>query len=93
MIPPVSAAPTPLPTQRDAVLHKAAQALEVNFLTEMLAAAGLGKTSDQFGGGAGEDQFASFLRRAQAEKMVEQGGIGLSEHLFNALKKGDGHGA
>jgi Rod binding domain-containing protein len=76
------------PPQRDAVLHQAAKALEVNFLTEMLTAAGLGKTSDQFGGGAGEDQFASFLRRAQAEKMVDAGGIGLAEHLFNALKKG-----
>jgi len=74
--------------QQHAALHKAAQALEVNFLTEMLAAAGLGQTSDQFGGGVGEDQFASFLRRAQAEKMVEAGGIGLAEHLFNALRKG-----
>ena len=92
MIPTVSSI-TPLAvTPRDTALREAAQALEVNFLTEMLAAAGLGQTSEQFGGGAGEDQFASFLRRAQAEKMVEAGGIGLSEHLFNALKKGQSHG-
>jgi len=54
----------------------------------MLTAAGLGETNRTFGGGVGEDQFASFLRRAQAEKMVTAGGIGLTEHLFNALTKG-----
>lgn len=68
-------------------LRKAAQQLEASFLAEMLKSAGLGKTSESFGGGAGEDQFASFLRQAQAEEMVKSGGIGLSESLYHALKE------
>ncbi|WP_240611040.1 rod-binding protein [Oceaniglobus ichthyenteri] len=88
MIPSVSPNLGLTPHQRDTALRDAAQALEVNFLTEILKSTGLGKTSETFGGGAGEDQFASFLTRAQAEKMVDAGGIGLAEHLFNALKQG-----
>jgi len=54
---------------------------------EMLKSAGFGKSRDAFGGGAGEEQFGSFLRQAQATEMVKQGGIGLAEHLFEALKE------
>ncbi|MDX5414291.1 MAG: rod-binding protein [Rhodobacterales bacterium] len=68
-------------------LRQAAQQLEAGFLAEMLKAAGLGKASDSFSGGAGEDQFASFLRQAQAEEMVKSGGIGLAESLYHALKE------
>ena len=64
-----------------------AKKLEATFLSEMLKAAGLGKTRGAFGGGAGEDQFASFLRQAQAEEMVNAGGIGLAESLYQALKE------
>ncbi|UYV39649.1 hypothetical protein N4R57_00125 [Rhodobacteraceae bacterium D3-12] len=49
----------------------AAQNLEATFLSEMLKAAGFGKSRGAFGGGAGEDQFASFLRDAQAQEMVK----------------------
>lgn len=72
---------------RDKQLRQAAQALEASFLAEMLGHAGLGETPEAFGGGAGEEQFASFLREAQAEKMVARGGIGLAEQLFQALKE------
>lgn len=68
-------------------LREAAQQLEASFLAEMLKGAGLGKTSENFGGGAGEDQFSSFLRQAQAEEMVKSGGIGLAESLYHALKE------
>lgn len=64
-----------------------ARKLEANFLSEMLKAAGLGATPSTFGGGAGEDQFASFLRQAQADEMVKAGGIGLAEALFESLKE------
>lgn len=87
---PVAAAPAPgQPTQDrrdDAALRDAADALEATFLAEMLKSAGVGKTPEAFGGGEGEDQFASFLRQAQAEEMVKAGGIGLSESLFETLK-------
>lgn len=72
---------------QDRALRDAAQKLEATFLTEMLKAAGLGKTRGSFGGGAGEDQFASFLRQAQAEEMVKAGGIGMAESLYQALKE------
>ena len=74
-------------TGTDTALRKAAVALEANFIAEMLKAAGLGKTSESFGGGIGEDQFASFLIREQAQAMAERGGIGLAETIFNALKE------
>ncbi|MDJ0825617.1 MAG: rod-binding protein [Rhodobacter sp.] len=79
-----AAAKTP---PRDVELREAAQALEATFLAEMLKSAGLGETRGVFGGGAGEDQFSSFLRQAQAEEMVKAGGIGLAERLFEALKE------
>lgn len=76
-----------LPSSQDQSLRKAAQDLEANFLAEMLKAAGIGKTPEAFGGGAGEDQFASFMRLEQAKQMAAQGGIGLAESLFHALKE------
>nr|WP_284323406.1 rod-binding protein [Cypionkella aquatica] len=65
-----------------------ARALEASFLSEMLNYAGVGKTPEGFGGGIGEEQFGSFLRDEQARQMVEKGGIGLAEQLFNAMTKG-----
>lgn len=75
----------PAPSPRDAALMHQAKALEASFLSEMLGHAGMGEARDAFGGGAGEEQFASFLRQEQAKQMVEKGGIGLAEHLFRAL--------
>ena len=68
-----------------AALRAAAVELEATFLAEMLKSAGFGETRGSFGGGAGEDQFASFLVSAQARQMAQSGGIGLAETLFNAL--------
>ncbi len=77
----------PAMTQSDASLRDVSQKLEASFLAEMLKAAGLGKQENSFGGGAGEDQFSSFLVQAQADAMVQTGGVGLSEMIFNALKE------
>ena len=77
-------APPKAPSADDR-LHEAARELEATFLAEMLKSADFGKPRESFGGGAGEQQFGSFLREAQAEAMVKAGGIGLAEHLFNAL--------
>ncbi|WP_299026861.1 rod-binding protein [uncultured Sulfitobacter sp.] len=81
--PPVVSTPPP----RDAALMEAAQNLEAAFLAEMLQSAGLGKTSEAFGGGVGEDQFGSFLIQEQAKHIVKSGGIGLAQSLFDALKE------
>ncbi|MFK7878936.1 rod-binding protein [Roseobacter sp.] len=84
-IPPISG--PPVTAKNDQALRDVAEKLEASFLAEMLKSAGLGKTSDHFGGGAGEEQFGSFLVQEQAMQMVKAGGIGLSESLFQALKE------
>lgn len=86
LIPPLPRAPVAPPPALDTQLREAARKLEATFLSEMLKSAGFDAQFGAFGGGAGEDQFASFLRQAQAEDMVEAGGIGLAEALFHAMK-------
>lgn len=79
--------------QRIAALRNAAVELEATFLAEMLKSAGLGKSPEGFGGGAGEDQFGSFLVQEQAREMARAGGIGLAESFFRALmEKENGNG-
>lgn len=72
---------------RHEALREAAEALEASFLAEMLEAAGAGKTPEAFGGGAGEDQFSSFLIQEQARAMAAKGGIGLAERLYQSMKE------
>lgn len=81
--------PPDLPSNglRDVKLRTAATELEASFIAEMLKHAKLGETPETFGGGAGEGQFASFLRLEQARAMAASGGIGLAESLFHALKE------
>ena len=87
-MPDIHSAP-PSAATRIPALRQAAQDLEATFLAEMLKSAGLGQTRDAFGGGAGEDQFGSFLVGAQARAMVAAGGIGLAETIFNALMEAE----
>ncbi|MGX9352306.1 rod-binding protein [Shimia sp. W99] len=93
MITALSHSPPPHPTGAiEGALRQAAQELEVSFLAEMLKSAGFGKPRESFGGGAGEDQFASFLRREHARAMVQAGGIGLTESFYQALvERADEH--
>lgn len=77
------------PPRADQDLRQVAQELEATFLAEMLKTAGLHKTSAAFGGGVGEDQFGSFLVKAQADELAKAGGIGLAEQIFEALKESD----
>lgn len=86
MIPPLSAATAPpLVPDRSVVLMEAAKQLEAAFLSEMLSFSGLGAVSAEFGGGAGEEQFSSFLRAEQARMMVDRGGIGLARSILDSL--------
>jgi Rod binding domain-containing protein len=89
---PTAVHPVPPPAARPAAdlsaLRSKAAELEAVFLAEMLSHAGLGAAEGSFGGGIGEEQFASFLRQAQAEAMVKAGGIGLAESLFRAMAEG-----
>lgn len=80
--------PAPQTTRRDMLMSKAEE-LEASFLAEMLAHSGLGETQGAFGGGEGEAQFTSFLRQEQARLIVESGGIGLAELIFNSMAVAD----
>ena len=83
------AAPPPAAASAsDEDLRAAAEAFEAQFLTEMLGHAGLGAPRSAFGGGPGEEAFASLLVREHAKLLVERGGIGLAERLFEAMKEG-----
>lgn len=73
------------PALRHAKLRETAEEFEIVFLTEMLAHAGLGESRENFGGGAGEDAFGGMLVAEQARIMVEKGGVGIAEHIFQAL--------
>ncbi len=78
---------------REQALRQAAQDLEAAFLAEMLRHTGVDAARQGFGGGAGEEQFSSFLRTEQARAMAARGGIGLAESLFEALVAREGGGA
>jgi peptidoglycan hydrolase FlgJ len=81
--------PPPDPSAGPSSLHSglraAAEALEASFLDEMLKGAGFGGARNAFGGGVGEDQFASFLRHEHAKALVTKGGIGLADSIFASL--------
>lgn len=78
----------PVLSPQDAKLFAKAKAFEAGFLSEMLKEAGLQADDGAFGGGIGEAQFASFLRAEQSKAMVDAGGIGLAEVIFESLKNG-----
>ncbi|MFN3936826.1 MAG: rod-binding protein [Gemmobacter sp.] len=92
MLPPVSLPAQAAISGTEATLRRRAAELEATFLAEMLGHAGLAATT-AFCGGPGEEQFASFLRRAQADAMVRAGGIGLAEQIFRSLKDRSHDGA
>lgn len=79
-------ASTPRPPDQDTALRRAAEGLEAAFLAEMLKIAGIGRTPETGGGGAGEDHFGSFLADAHAAALSRRGGVGLAESIFESLK-------
>lgn len=84
MADPIRPGTAPRPTTVNTLRDRALQ-MEAAFLSEMLRHAGAGAARDSFGGGIGEDQFASFLREEQARAIAAAGGIGLAESIFRAL--------
>lgn len=81
---PIAATSPVVPNRSDQLMAKAEE-LEASFLAEMLAHSGLGEMTGPFGGGSGEAQFSSFLRSEQARLIVERGGVGLAELIFNSM--------
>jgi peptidoglycan hydrolase FlgJ len=84
---------TTRPRPADAALNRAARDLEASFLSVMLREAGLGAPRAAFGGGAGEEQFASFLTQLHAERMADSGGIGLAQTILRSLQERVGDAA
>jgi peptidoglycan hydrolase FlgJ len=84
---PIIAAPPHSPSDRAHLMMAKAQEMEAAFLSEMLAYSGLGERQGSFGGGEGEAHFDSFLRKEQARLMVEKGGIGLAELIFQTMSE------
>ena len=65
----------------------AAEAFEATFLAEMLKYSGINAMPSGFGGGAGEEAFASFLTEEYARLLAERGGIGIAEQVFKLLEQ------
>ena len=87
-IPPAGATPATQadPAQRNPRMWQAAQAMEASFLAEMLKSAGLDAAPGGVAQGPGQDQFATFLLEAQAERIVQAGGLGLAESIYQAMQ-------
>lgn len=82
--------PVAMPSQtRQQQLIARAEELEATFLSEMLAHSGLSEMRSAFGGGQGEEQFISFLRQEQARLIVQSGGLGLAELIFNSMSEAE----
>jgi Rod binding domain-containing protein len=71
-------------------MRRAAEALETSFLSEMLKSARLYEPSESMDGGAGEEQFTSFLADAHARAMVARGGLGLADAIEQTLIRRQG---
>ena len=84
-------ATVPSETARDPRMWQAAKAMEASFLAEMLKSAGLDAAPGGVSAGPGQDQFATFLLEAQAERIVQAGGLGLAESIYESMKGGTGN--
>jgi Rod binding domain-containing protein len=80
-----SLVPPGVQTSKTESLRALSIELESTFLTEMLKHSGLGKAQDAFGGGIGEEQFASMQLQQTADQITKSGGIGLAENIFRSL--------
>lgn len=72
--------------KREAELRESAKAFESVFVAQMLSQSGLGKALAADGGFGGE-AFSSLLVEQYAGKLVEQGGFGLAEHIYQQLSR------
>ncbi|HVH03744.1 MAG TPA: rod-binding protein [Amaricoccus sp.] len=80
-------APRAEPARAEREAHAAAEAFESAFLGEMLKHSGINAMPSGFGGGAGEEAFASFLTEEYARLLAERGGIGIAERVFGLLEQ------
>jgi Rod binding domain-containing protein len=75
------------PPEPERQARAAAEAFEAAFLAEMLKYSGINQMPSGFGGGAGEEAFASFLTEEYARLLAARGGIGIAEQVFGLLQQ------
>lgn len=79
-------APTKTVAQNQAQAKKVSNDFESFFLFQMLELMEPDMSdNDVFGGGMGEEMFASVRNEHMADSLVESGGIGLSDTIYNHL--------
>jgi len=82
----------PTPPRNEDPLLKHAREFETVFVAQMLKYGGFAEALSQNGGFGGE-AFSSLLLEAYAEKIVERGGFGLAERVYQQLQHNQsGHG-
>lgn len=74
-------------TSDESKLREVAKEFESVFLTEMLKHTGVGKARESFGGGVGEEGFASLLTQEYASMIADSGSFGLADQIYSALLK------
>ncbi|MEQ8749336.1 MAG: rod-binding protein [Amphiplicatus sp.] len=74
---------------RRAALMENAKAFEATFVAQMLTHSGFSEALSSNGGFGGE-AFSSLLVEQYAEKLVDQGGFGLAEKIYEQLLSKDG---
>lgn len=74
------------PSRREEELLQSAKAFEAVFVAQMLSQSGLGKAIAADGGFGGE-AFSSLLVEQYADRLVEQGGFGLAERIYEQLRR------
>lgn len=77
---------TAKPVATDAELMATARAFESVFVAQMLGHSGLGKALSSEGGFGGE-AFSSLLVDEYANRLVEKGGFGLAEKVYEQLRE------
>lgn len=85
--PPVLPVATP---EQLARVRKVSREFEESFLQVMMGEMFKTVQTGEFGGGAGEDAFKSFLTDAFSKQIAASGGIGLSKQLNHELLKMQG---
>ena len=73
---------------RDALLRENAKAFEATFVAQMLSHSGLADALSAESGFGGE-AFSSLLIEQYAAELVEQGGFGLAETIYEQLRMKD----
>lgn len=68
-------------------IHEKAKEFESVFIAESLKHAKIGMPKDpEIGGSLITDTFDSFMNRALADSIMDQGGFGLAKHISDSLK-------